>query len=492
MKKIVKLLSPLTLLLLLFVGCEDDDTDLEVIPLQEVGFELIVPTITNINLNFALPNNPAFTLSWNDAAASSATYTVEASAEETFASPITLGTTQNRTFTMTVAEFNPVVIGAGAEAFSPFILHMRVSNGSETTETVSYSVSAFTENPPEISGPDSGTSVVLSDFDPTAIALTMEFDDPDFGDEDVVSVEYTLEFAMPGTNFEEVFLSTTTNEQSLSLTHEEINDIALGLGLTPEEAADVEVRLRAVIESESGTLERFSEAITISLTPYDATYPFRDLFFVGNAIDLNGNGEVDNGDWNNDLNNPPLVRDPSNANRYLYKGPFSGGSGEGFKLLEIKGSWQPQWGLFEGNFASSEDLGFDPGTLSVPANGYYEIELDIVNATYTATPYDISGATTYTTIGLIGSATPGGWDVDTDMTQSAFNPHLWFINDIALVDGEIKFRADDDWAVNWGGGVEYSSLGDTGNDNIPVTAETYDVWFNDLDGSYILIPNLND
>ena len=492
MKKIVKLLSPLTLLLLLFVGCEDDDPDLQVVPLQEDSFELIAPTITNINLNFALPDNPAFTLSWNDVASSETTYTVEASAEETFASPISLGTTQNRTFTMTVAEFNPVVIGAGAEAFSPFVLHMRVSNGSETTATVSYSVSAYTETPPEISDPDTGTEFVLSSFDPAAIALTMQFNDPDFGEGDVVSVDYTLEFTLPDTNFETVFTSATTNERSLALTHGEINTIALSLGLTPEQAANVEVRLRAVIESESGMLERFSETIMISLTPYDATYPFRDLFIVGNAIDLNGNGEVDNGDWNNDLNNPPLVRDPANANRYLYKGPFSGGSGEGFKLLEIKGAWQPQWGLSDEILASSEDLGFEPGTLSVPTNDYYEIELDIVNATFTATPYDVSGATTYATIGIIGSATPGGWDADTDMTQAAFNPHLWFINDIALIDGEVKFRADNDWAVNWGGGVEFSSLGDTGNDNIPVSAETYDVWFNDLDGSYILIPNLND
>ncbi|UOY04830.1 SusE domain-containing protein [Muricauda sp. SCSIO 64092] len=490
MKKIVKLLSPLTLLLLLFVGCEDDDPDLQVVPLQEDSFELIVPTITNINLNFTLPDNPAFTLSWNDVASNSATYTVEASAEETFASPITLGTTQNRTFTMTVAEFNPVVIGAGGEAFSPFILHMRVSNGAETTATVSYSVSAYTETPPEISDPDTGTELVLSSFDPAAIALTMQFNDPDFGEGDVVSVDYTLEFTLPDTNFEIIFTSTTTNERSLALTHDEINTIALGLGLTPEQAANVEVRLRAVIESESGMLERFSEAIMISLTPYDATYPFRDLFMVGNAVDVNNDGIANDMDWDNNGNNPPLFRDSNNANRYVFRGNFGGGLA--FKALEIKGSWQPQWGLSGGNLTSSADLGSDPGVFPIPAEGYYEIELDIVNATYTATPYDASGATTYATIGIIGSATPGGWDADTDMTQAAFNPHLWFINDIALVDGEVKFRADDDWAVNWGGGVEFSSLGDTGNDNIPVSAETYDVWFNDLDGSYILIPNLND
>ncbi|RMF26960.1 MAG: RagB/SusD family nutrient uptake outer membrane protein, partial [Bacteroidetes bacterium] len=60
-----------------------------------------------------------------------------------------------------------------------------------------------------------------------------------------------------------------------------------------------------------------------------------------------------------------------------------------------------------------------------------------------------------TTWGIIGSATPNGWDADTDMTFDVLE-NAWTIN-IDLVAGEIKFRANDDWAIN---------LGDNGGDAI--------------------------
>jgi hypothetical protein len=37
----------------------------------------------------------------------------------------------------------------------------------------------------------------------------------------------------------------------------------------------------------------------------------------------------------------------------------------------------------------------------------------------------VSAYSQITTVGLIGDATPGGWDTDTDMTQDGTNPDLW-------------------------------------------------------------------
>ena len=54
-----------------------------------------------------------------------------------------------------------------------------------------------------------------------------------------------------------------------------------------------------------------------------------------------------------------------------------------------------------------------------------------------------------TSVGIIGPSTPGGWDADTDMVQDTANADLWSLT-ITLLDGEAKFRADDDWTVNWG------------------------------------------
>ena len=86
-------------------------------------------------------------------------------------------------------------------------------------------------------------------------------------------------------------------------------------------------------------------------------------------------------------------------------------------------------------------------------------------------------------IGIIGSATPGGWDTDTDMTQDSMNADIWTL-DIALFDGEAKFRQDDDWAVNWGAGDFPAGIGEQDGANIPVFAGNYTVTFNAATGEY--------
>ena len=54
-----------------------------------------------------------------------------------------------------------------------------------------------------------------------------------------------------------------------------------------------------------------------------------------------------------------------------------------------------------------------------------------------------------TTVGLIGTATPNGWDSDTTMNQHPDSAHLWTLT-IELTDGLAKFRANDAWTINWG------------------------------------------
>ncbi|MEP6645852.1 MAG: hypothetical protein ABJC12_02085, partial [Saprospiraceae bacterium] len=54
-----------------------------------------------------------------------------------------------------------------------------------------------------------------------------------------------------------------------------------------------------------------------------------------------------------------------------------------------------------------------------------------------------------TTVGMIGPATPYGWDADTSMIQDAVDPDLWTL-DVLLTDRDAKFRANDAWDINWG------------------------------------------
>lgn len=129
---------------------------------------------------------------------------------------------------------------------------------------------------------------------------------------------------------------------------------------------------------------------------------------------------------------------------------------------------QPNW---DGtNYGADFNTAGDPAniTMTEPA-GYYKVDVDLSAKTYTLIPI--------TTIGIIGSASPNGWDSDVDMTYVPYNAETkelgyWEAKDITLASGEIKFRANDDWAINWGGDTNALTQG---GDNISVEAGTYDI-----------------
>lgn len=88
-------------------------------------------------------------------------------------------------------------------------------------------------------------------------------------------------------------------------------------------------------------------------------------------------------------------------------------------------------------------------------------------------------------VGIIGSATPTGWDSDTDMPE--VSPGVYEIV-IALAAGEVKFRADDAWTVNWGASTFPSGIGTQDGPNIPVSAGTWKVRFEFPSGAYSFTP----
>jgi uncharacterized protein (TIGR02145 family) len=88
--------------------------------------------------------------------------------------------------------------------------------------------------------------------------------------------------------------------------------------------------------------------------------------------------------------------------------------------------------------------------------------------------------------GLIGSATPGGWGTDTDMIYDQVSQSMKVTLD--LIVGEIKFRANDDWAINLGGDLNNLVQGGA---NIPITeAGNYTInLYLSGDGGYCTITN---
>ena len=137
----------------------------------------------------------------------------------------------------------------------------------------------------------------------------------------------------------------------------------------------------------------------------------------------------------------------------------------GYMYLNQKGfkfSTQPNW---DGtNYGADFDTAPGAGNIVITEDaGFYQVDVDLSARTYTLTPF---------TIGIIGSATPKGWDGDTDMT---YNPEerCWELKDVELTDGEMKFRHTNDWSLSWGG--ELDNLTTQNGPNIAVAAGTYDI-----------------
>lgn len=129
----------------------------------------------------------------------------------------------------------------------------------------------------------------------------------------------------------------------------------------------------------------------------------------------------------------------------------------GFKFCS-----QPNW---DGtNYGADFDTALDAGNIVIAEEaGFYQVDVDLSAKTYTLTPF---------TIGIIGNATPKGWDGDTNMT---YNPEerCWELKGVTLSDGEMKFRHTNDWSLSWGG--ELDNLTTQNGPNIVVAAGTYDI-----------------
>lgn len=142
----------------------------------------------------------------------------------------------------------------------------------------------------------------------------------------------------------------------------------------------------------------------------------------------------------------------------VYKGYFYMTAG-GFKFTTYQ-NWD---GTNYGAGATEGTLSTDggAGNLSVAEDGFYLLEADVATMTWSATK---------TEWGIIGDATPAGWDASTPMEYNQSTGEWTIVT--ALTDGELKFRANNGWDINFGGNM--NDLNE-GGDNIPVTAGTYKI-----------------
>ncbi|HEB61782.1 MAG TPA: SusF/SusE family outer membrane protein [Bacteroidetes bacterium] len=143
---------------------------------------------------------------------------------------------------------------------------------------------------------------------------------------------------------------------------------------------------------------------------------------------------------------------------------------------EAKFRKDDDWTVNWGGDAFPTDTGYQDGpNIQIPKAGKYHVTFDTLSGIYNFTE-----VVEFEYISIIGSATPGGWDSDTDLNQNPNNPDVWQA-DVSLIDGELKFRANHDWGLNWGGdslNTFPSGVGIPNGANLVVPAGDYRVTFN--------------
>lgn len=122
---------------------------------------------------------------------------------------------------------------------------------------------------------------------------------------------------------------------------------------------------------------------------------------------------------------------------------------------EFKFTPKNNWDADYGSSGSANGLVAKGSNINAAA-GFYFVEANIAKMTYQVTE---------TAWGLIGNATVGGWDNSTPMVYDRAT-NCWSVT-TTLTEGEFKFRANNDWAINVGGAIIKLV---SGGDNIAVTA----------------------
>ncbi len=181
--------------------------------------------------------------------------------------------------------------------------------------------------------------------------------------------------------------------------------------------------------------------------------------------------------WGSDI--ADLTKDPTND--YVWTGTVTLDAGE--LKFRADHDWGTNWGTSFGTNATSlsgytEQGG---GNMEIVAAGEYFVYINVATGEYFFGKSD--RGVPYLDIGIIGDSTPDGWGSDTNLISNPGNPYKWS-GTMILVDGEAKFRADNDWAVNWGEGTFPEGVGTSGGPNIPVSAGTYFITFNTATGEY--------
>lgn len=289
---------------------------------------------------------------------------------------------------------------------------------------------------------------------------TFTWDAADFGVR--TQINYSIEASY--NDGAKLVLFTGMNGTSSEQTYESLNNILAlsvedgGLGVPSGEPTDVDFYISATIGTD---FEKFYSApVTVRMTVTTAERTYPTVWVIGDYCGWNhGNSQF-------------LFSFSGDEITYEAIVDFGEKAANGFKLTGIAG-WDDtcNWGT-DGDAPAPDPEAASISLISSGGSGnimayskrFYRLVFDRSTLT-------LSNKLSFNSMGIIGDATPGGWDTDTEMNFDTQKQRFWV--DVTLSAGEFKFRADNDWTINFGGADGHLSQN---GDNIKATAGNYRVY----------------
>jgi len=296
------------------------------------------------------------------------------------------------------------------------------------------------------------TPLLLLEDNQSEIALNTSWAAPDYGFD--AAPTYKLLVDLATNDFSNAVTLDVGDNLDKAFTTLELNSIALGLGAEANVASDLTLKLQGFV---GGQLLINSNAKTVNVTPYSSILDLTTRWgVVGSAAN----------DWGA---TPDL--------------PFFATSTAGILVAyvtlidgEIKFREDSLWTNNYGDTGVDGTLDAGGDNIAVTA-GSYKILMNLTDLTYTIESFSI---------GIVGSAfNDWGATPDFSLTYDSYSDQFRGI--VKLLDGEMKFRMNNDWGTNYGDtGVD--GVLDLNGDNIVTTAGRYIVTVNLNDLSYTLEP----
>jgi hypothetical protein len=270
-----------------------------------------------------------------------------------------------------------------------------------------------------ILSPQSGESVVLSPTTPLNPGLSLTWSAMDYTSQ--TQITYAIEVDKTGDSFDTPLTITTTSSTFATISSDVLNGAAVASGLTPFSQGSLDVRIMSTV---AGGQAAYSNVVNYLVTPYTTELP---------KLAVAGNHQG----WNPPT--APVLRasafGATDYEGYVY---LDGG----FKFVAPDASGNVNWGNSDwgddGSFSGALALTGESDCSATA--GYYRVKANTTTLTY---------STELTNWGIVGAATPSGWGSSTQLTYNSTTKKWEGI--MALTAGEFKFRANQAWAINFGG-----------------------------------------